>query len=635
MTIKAYYVNQKVYLELPGGRYLRFDPDGELYAGPGSESDSIHIYRLRDLSKVVADVEYDQITDQNSNTYGSTRNDVVLALNDKVFSRQFAFPPGTSIKVKNNTALQLQKGFLLYQVGYDTTAEMPLVEAAKANNSSKMPAMFFCKASIPGNSTGEAIVSGLVEDQVTTGPGFAEGVVLYVQGGGGYTPTKPTGSNIVQRIGVVGRSHATAGTIFFLPAPVDEPSIDEVVDDTTPQRGGDLDVNGNKIVSSSDGDIVIEPDGTGTVVLGGDIDVNGNKITSTSDGDVVIDPDGTGSIVLKADDIQFQAAAAAITSGVIRLFESQLLEGNYIALAAPTIVTSDTTLTLPDGDGSQNQALKTDGAGQLGWTNVLDGNDDTLYGITKIKKFEGGQDGQLAFYDQVGDNYVVLRAPVTLTENTVYNLPATEGTNGQVLQTNGSGTLSWTSVASAQMLTLANISGRYYWQSADDDERVYTGNSVYGPFNFYSHSSEPTAVALRDYAGTEVRDTTTAIIGGVHLLQYGIKNPYSGKKVRIDYSFRMYYSGSIAPTVGTPFGFSLWTGNANATGSSASVSVTYRGESDDHDYVNNSNVHHHGSFTTTSNIDDDYLLVFAEHRNASGINGNTFMVANFNVYITD
>ena len=75
-------------------------------------------------------------------------------------------------------------------------------------------------------------------------------------------------------------------------------------------------------------------------------------------------------------------------------------------------MTSDTTLTLPDGDGSQNQALETNGSGQLGWTNVLDGNDDTLHGVTNIKKMEGGQDGQLAFYDQAGDNYVaVLQSP--------------------------------------------------------------------------------------------------------------------------------------------------------------------------------------------------------------------------------
>lgn len=44
--------------------------------------------------------------------------------------------------------------------------------------------------------------------------------------------------------------------------------ISDVVDDTTPQLGGSLDVNGNKIVSVSNGDIDIEPNGTGNVLLG-------------------------------------------------------------------------------------------------------------------------------------------------------------------------------------------------------------------------------------------------------------------------------------------------------------------------------------------------------------------------------
>lgn len=39
----------------------------------------------------------------------------------------------------------------------------------------------------------------------------------------------------------------------------------DVVDDTTPQLGGDLDVNGQKIVSVSNGNIDIEPDGTGAL----------------------------------------------------------------------------------------------------------------------------------------------------------------------------------------------------------------------------------------------------------------------------------------------------------------------------------------------------------------------------------
>ena len=44
--------------------------------------------------------------------------------------------------------------------------------------------------------------------------------------------------------------------------------IANVVEDTTPQLGGNLDVNGNKIVSASNGNIDIEPNGTGNVLLG-------------------------------------------------------------------------------------------------------------------------------------------------------------------------------------------------------------------------------------------------------------------------------------------------------------------------------------------------------------------------------
>ena len=46
--------------------------------------------------------------------------------------------------------------------------------------------------------------------------------------------------------------------------------LTDVVSDTSPQLGGNLDVNGNDIVSTSDADIDIIPNGTGDVVLGAD-----------------------------------------------------------------------------------------------------------------------------------------------------------------------------------------------------------------------------------------------------------------------------------------------------------------------------------------------------------------------------
>ena len=45
--------------------------------------------------------------------------------------------------------------------------------------------------------------------------------------------------------------------------------IADVVSDTSPQLGGDLDVNGNSIVSASNGNIAITPNGSGNIVLDG------------------------------------------------------------------------------------------------------------------------------------------------------------------------------------------------------------------------------------------------------------------------------------------------------------------------------------------------------------------------------
>ncbi len=177
-----------------------------------------------------------------------------------------------------------------------------------------------------------------------------------------------------------------------------------------------------------------------TPQLGGDLDINGNDITSASNGNIVIDPDGTGAIILRSDDIRFDGTGG-VTTGQIKLYETSLLSPqHFIAIQAPLLVTADTTLTLPDGDGTIGQALKTNGSGQLGWTDVLTGTNDTLLGVTNIKA-TGVTDGQLAFYDDAGDNYVVLRAPDTLGANTTYKLPTADGSDGQYLTTDGSGNL--------------------------------------------------------------------------------------------------------------------------------------------------------------------------------------------------
>ena len=53
----------------------------------------------------------------------------------------------------------------------------------------------------------------------------------------------------------------SANTINFIDSALD------VVSDTTPQLGGDLDVNGNAFVSTSNGNITFTPNGTGKIVF--------------------------------------------------------------------------------------------------------------------------------------------------------------------------------------------------------------------------------------------------------------------------------------------------------------------------------------------------------------------------------
>jgi len=53
------------------------------------------------------------------------------------------------------------------------------------------------------------------------------------------------------------------------------------------------------------------------------------------------------------------------------------------------------------------------------------------------------------FADADSSNWVALQAPATVTSNVTWTLPAADGTNGQLLGTNGSATLSWQTPPSA------------------------------------------------------------------------------------------------------------------------------------------------------------------------------------------
>ncbi len=62
-----------------------------------------------------------------------------------------------------------------------------------------------------------------------------------------------------------------------------------------------------------------------------------------------------------------------------------------------------------------------------------------------------------------GSNYIEFQAPASISSNVTWTLPGTDGSNGQVLQTNGTGTLSWTTpsagVTTGKAIAMAIVFG--------------------------------------------------------------------------------------------------------------------------------------------------------------------------------
>ena len=149
--------------------------------------------------------------------------------------------------------------------------------------------------------------------------------------------------------------------------------LTDVVDDTTPQLGGALDVNGNAIVSAAAGNIAITPDTTGSIVLDGlnwpQADGSANQVLVTNGAGQLSFTDQTG-LTDVVDDTTPQLGGALDVNG-----------NAIVSAAAGNIaITPDTTgsivldgLNWPQADGAANQVLKTDGAGQLSFVDQSGG----------------------------------------------------------------------------------------------------------------------------------------------------------------------------------------------------------------------------------------------------------------------
>jgi len=115
------------------------------------------------------------------------------------------------VNVKNVHGDTLAKGTPVHATG--TSGNTPEVIAASSSVAASMPATFVLAEQLTNGSEGRAILSGFLNG-LNTSNGFTEGDVLYVGPDGGYTPDKPTGTNLIQNIAIVGKIDASNGSIF-------------------------------------------------------------------------------------------------------------------------------------------------------------------------------------------------------------------------------------------------------------------------------------------------------------------------------------------------------------------------------------------------------------------------------------
>lgn len=101
--------------------------------------------------------------------------------------------------VKNISGTTLQKGTPVHVVS--SVGNTDEVIAASASNPSTMPATFILSETLVDDQEGLGILTGFINGVDTRG--FLEGEVVYVGANGGYTNQKPSGSNLIQNLGIV------------------------------------------------------------------------------------------------------------------------------------------------------------------------------------------------------------------------------------------------------------------------------------------------------------------------------------------------------------------------------------------------------------------------------------------------
>ena len=199
----------------------------------------------------------------------------------------------------------------------------------------------------------------------------------------------------------VGSGLTLSGTTLSVPA-----VNTDLVTDTTPQLGGDLDVNGNDIVSTSNNNIDLDPNGSGSVVLKG----NASR--------------GAGEIVLNCE-----------------------FNSHGVTLKGPAHSSGATyTFTLPGSAGTNGYLLSTNGSGVTSWTapaptvTTNNSSDDVLSVTSGVISFDDAGSDKLLFWDDSESKarYLTLGSNISITSTTidVDTSPSAIAETSQVINTN-------------------------------------------------------------------------------------------------------------------------------------------------------------------------------------------------------
>jgi len=488
-----------------------------------------------------------------------------VLMTDGAGTVSFAYPQTIAENVKNVSGGPLYKGTPVHVTG----SVGNLAEVIAADAATNYPAHFVLDEDLADEGEGKGIALGFINNvDVPNASIYTEGQTVYLGASGGWTTTKPTGTNAIQNLGVIikvnvsgnkisgiimgaGRANdvpnipdgqawignasgvatpttladvATSGAYSDLSGtpsiPVSGVDFDPVgtdnstdvtlagaynyltlagqeitlgqVDYTTdvsntptiPTSGVDFDPVGtdnstdvtlagiydyirisgqtlllNQVDYNTDiantptipsGDLVDDT----TPQLGGDLDVNGQSIVSVSSGDITLAPDGTGIV-----DIQGQLQAASANFPVLGFDRATAITGGSFngttGIASAMLLTTTSSGNMTDGFGggivfnlNDNTVsganyvariyTRRDGADNKGALQFFTG----ATGITPSMTLRAS--GNVGIGETSPDTALHVSGQIKVDDGVnPYTLPAADGTANYVLQTNGSGVVGW------------------------------------------------------------------------------------------------------------------------------------------------------------------------------------------------